>query len=50
MTILDLEPYLVVPGSRVIAREVESKRARHAHARSQAQRLRACRMAMEGQR
>lgn len=46
--ILDLTPYLITPGYRVITRREESRRAREAYGRSEARRLRECRLRLEG--
>lgn len=45
---LDLAPYLITPGTRVIVREAESRRARDAYARSRVRELLACRGAFSG--
>lgn len=43
MTPLDLAPYLVTPGNHVIARRVESDRAREAYSRKRIAELRKAR-------
>jgi hypothetical protein len=45
---LDLAPYMVRPGNRVIVAQAESRRARMAYANAQAEHLRRCRAAFEG--
>ena len=45
---LDLAPYMVRPGARVICAEVESNRSRKVWAQGETERLRRCRAAFEG--
>jgi hypothetical protein len=45
---LDLAPFMVRPGERVIVANVESRRARKAYADTEAVRLRQCRAMFEG--
>ena len=45
---LDLAPFLVRLGERVVVARAESRRARNAYAQAEAERLRRCRAVFEG--
>lgn len=49
MTVLDLSPYLIVPGDRVRARRLRRELSRHAHSSAEAKRFHDARLRMVGE-